>query len=102
MVKNSIRTAKITALISFVIGTILFIFFNLITYSYALLAVGVFYTAGAFFINSFVLLHILFLSFFNPNERKELLITCGIMLLNIPIAMGYVALISYIHYPSNY
>lgn len=84
-----IQTSRWTALISFSFGTLLFltqlVFFN----SVDLLVFGLFYVIIATFINLIFVIALFVEMFLRPLMIEELMITLGIMLLNIPIAMMY-------------
>lgn len=54
------------------------------------------------FINAFVLIHLIYLAIFNPKERMDLVLICGILLLNIPIVIGYIYLLSASLFPTKY
>lgn len=93
MKSNLNSTAKIIALISFVIGTCLF---SLYLY-YGIFFIPILLTLGflvlAIIINLIMLTVILGTLFINKASKSEGLKTCGIILLNIPIAMLYYYLI---------
>ena len=97
--KNLIISGKIIALISFVIGTCLFSLFLYFDQSETIGMIGFYFVVIALITNS-ILFFILFISSaIYENYRLELLKTCGIMLLNIPIAILYVHLI--VNFPTN-
>ena len=79
---------RITALISFLIGTTFFAmhFFN---HNVCIMIEGLLYIILAFFINIFILLIILGKAIHDEKNRAKLLQTIGIMLLNIPIVFLY-------------
>lgn len=54
-----------------------------------MLYIGMYYITGAFLINLFVVKLILFKASYDKANRKKLLKTIGLMLLNIPIAAFY-------------
>lgn len=89
MVERSILTAKKTAFISFSIGTMLFLLYQLSLESLTLIYIGFAYTLGAIIVNSIVILHLLYLLISFPKELKKLLLTCFVVLANIPIAITY-------------
>lgn len=80
------KLGRLTALISFVLGRIIFILYFL-TSSFELLFVGYIYIILVGFINIAVLFLVLLKA--GSDSRKELLITCGIMALNIPVMLFY-------------
>ena len=90
--KTLINSAKVTALFSFVLGTIL-LALHLYLKQPKLLIIGFYFTLIAIFINSIVLLIILILAIINIRYRYELLKTSGILLLNIPIVVFYIYIV---------
>jgi hypothetical protein len=88
--KNNLNiTARITALVSFVVGTMMLAFY--LYYGESALNIGftLFFIATAFIVN-IVLFVILFLSALtNKTNRYNTLETCGLMLLNIPVTVLY-------------
>ncbi len=101
MIQKSILIGKQCALLSFIIGTFLFMIFFL-EQSMLLLKIGIIYIIVSFFINTFVIIHLIYLAIFNPKERMNLVLTCGILLLNIPIVIGYIYLLSISLFPTKY
>jgi len=93
MVEKSIFTAKKTAFISFMIGSMLFILYAFVHQSLALIYIGIMYIAGATFLNGIVILHLLNLLFKFPRAWKKLILTCLFVLANIPITILYLNLI---------
>jgi hypothetical protein len=87
--KNLIPIAQITSLVSFILGTILLILYIYLARADDLISVGIIYLITTFIINSILLIILLVAATINSNLRIELIKTCGIMLLNIPIAYGY-------------
>jgi len=85
-----IQTSRWTALISFSLGTLLFLAQQLFLFnSYDLLVLGLFYVIITAFINLIFVIALFVEMFLGPLMIEELMITLGIMLLNIPIAMMY-------------
>lgn len=84
-----IQTARWTALISFSLGTLLFLTQLAFSNSVDLLVLGLFYVIIAAFINLIFVIALFVEMFLRPTMIEELMITLGIMLLNIPIAMIY-------------
>lgn len=82
-------TSKVTAILSFGIGTVLFALQMFFKNADNLIPLGILFIAVAIAINIISLIVILFSMINHPNERLELLKTCGIILLNIPIAILY-------------
>ncbi len=93
MVDDSILTAKKTAFISFAIGTFLFLLFVFITQSLKLIYLGFAYVLGAIIINSIVMHYLVYLLLNFPRAWKKLILTCLIVLSNIPISMLYLYVI---------
>jgi hypothetical protein len=101
MIHESIQIGKQCALLSFIIGTFLFMIF-ILDQSILLLKTGIIYLVISLFINVFILIHLIYLAIFNSKERKDLAQTCGILLLNIPIIIGYIYLITLSLFPIKY
>ena len=93
MIEDSIFIGKLSALLSFLIGTILFGVFTFFIQSILMFKIGVIYILISLIVNTFIFIHLLYQAYFNPKYRLELIKTCGIMLLNIPITIGYLYLI---------
>jgi len=83
-----IKTGRLTAVISFALGTLLFISYYL-TSAGSLLFMGYGYIAMAGVINLVLLLIILVRAITDKENRKKLLITSGLMLGNIPVMLVY-------------
>lgn len=88
-IKNIITTSKSITIISFIIGTILFALQLYFSKSGALIFPGIIFILIATIINSISLIVLIFSLSGNNNHKLELLKTCGIVLLNIPIAILY-------------
>jgi hypothetical protein len=88
-----IHTARWTALISFSLGTLLFLTQLAFSNSVDLLVLGLFYVIIAAFINLIFVIALFVEMFLRPLMIEELMITLGIMLLNIPIAMMYLMIL---------
>ena len=86
---SSLDISKIVASISFIIGTLLLVLFLFFKQEESLIMLGFYYVIGAFIINTFVLLSLLTRLILNSENRIELLKAIGIILINIPIAIGY-------------
>jgi len=92
--RKSSQIAKSTAIISFIIGTILFLSYQLTNID-VLIGLGLIYISIAFFTNSVLLLFLLIELFFvDKKERVEILKYIFLMLLNIPIAIIYLSYIT--------
>ncbi len=88
--KNNINfTGKIVALVSFVIGTCLLSFYLYFGNSF----IDIFTAASIIFIevivNIVILTTIIGQTLLNKTDKTDALKTCGLMLLNIPIAILY-------------
>jgi len=77
------------ALISFLIGTILFLLYFLIPKNESILFLGLFYVFAASFLNGIAFLALIFHLINNKKNREETLIKILIILANIPIAIAY-------------
>ncbi len=86
--ERHIKLGRQTALISFLLGTGIFGLYFL-TSSFELLFVGYGFIALTGLINFGVLISILLKAKKNKDNRKKLLTTCGLMLLNIPLMLFY-------------
>jgi hypothetical protein len=84
-----------TALISFLIGTILLIIFYL-TNSYSMTLFGMIFIAIAGIINLVVLVKVLINLINEKENRKKHILTSGIMILNIPIAVFYFFIVMFL------
>lgn len=84
-----IQTSRWTALISFVLGTVILLIHQALPSYYETLMIGLFYVAIATFINLIFALVLFAEMILKPLMAEELMITLGIMLLNIPIAFLY-------------
>lgn len=79
-----LQTAKYSSLV----GTVIFLAFCITSYE-ALPIFGFFYILAAVAINGIFLFALIIETLVNANDRRELLTTIGIMLLNIPLAFIY-------------
>ena len=91
--KTFISTGKIIAILSFVIGTVILALHLTFKHNTTLLIVGLYFTIIAVIINLIVFLSLLVTAIINFEYRFELLKSCGIILLNIPIAFLYFYLV---------
>ena len=98
---NLIFTRKITAALSFIIGTVLLSLFFYFRESEFIIQAGLIFTFSALIINSLLFLMIIISAGFNNKYRTELLKISGIMLINIPIAIGYLFLVIHTVFPSK-
>ena len=83
-----IKLGRITALISFIAGTIIFGLYYLSS-AFILLFVGYGFIALMGLINIGILVAVLSRANRDKENRRKLLKTCGIMLLNIPVMIVY-------------
>ena len=86
---NLINTSKAIAFLSFVIGTILFALKLSIITSLSFIYFGMIFIIVATIVNTISLIALIFLICGYTDQRLELIKTCGIILLNIPIALLY-------------
>ena len=86
-----IKTGKLTALISFLIGTAIFGLYFL-TSAAELLFFGYGFILLTGLINLIILGTILTAAYKDNTNRKKLLLTSGLMLLNIPVMLVYVSI----------
>ncbi|WP_452226320.1 hypothetical protein [Lacinutrix cladophorae] len=91
--KNIILTSKITAATSFIIGTVLLAVYLYFDNLKNLEQIGFGFILIAFWINLILLVILIISAFVKPKFRIEILKTCVILLLNIPIAIGYFFLV---------
>jgi hypothetical protein len=103
--KNAERlpiTGKTTALASFVIATSLFSFYLYFGQPYQMEQIGILVIILALIINSLLFVATLIASVLYKDYSFELLKTCGIMLFNAPVTIGYLYLVLTINFPSNF
>ena len=86
--ERHIKLGRQTALISFLFGTGIFGLYFL-TSSFELLFIGYGFIALTGLINIGILISILVKANKDKDNRKKLLTTCGLMLLNIPVMLFY-------------
>ncbi len=96
---NLIQVSKSVALISFIIGTILFSLFLYLGESQIPIMIGIKFVIAAIAINAILFLANLLLSAIYVENRMDYIKTCGIILLNIPIAIFYLYVILSIEFP---
>ena len=84
-----INTSKAIAILSFLIGTILFATQLYFITSYRLIYFGIIFIMVTAIINTISILTLIFSMLGYTSQRLELLKTCGIVLVNIPIAILY-------------
>ena len=86
---NFINTSKAIALLSFVIGTILFAIQLCFITPIGLIYSGIIFIVVAVIINTIALTALVFVLLGNTDNQSETIKTCGLILLNIPIAILY-------------
>ena len=86
---NIINTGKLIAIISFVLGTCLLVLHLLIPKEQPIIIIGLYYVGYAAAINAFSFLILVITAFTYWKNRIEVFKTCGLLLLNIPIAVLY-------------
>jgi hypothetical protein len=86
--KRHIKLGRNTALISFLLGTAIFGLYFL-TSAFELLLIGCGFIALTGLINLGVLISTLVKAYKDKENRKKLLTTCGLMLVNIPVMLLY-------------
>ncbi|WP_308990878.1 hypothetical protein QLS71_012395 [Mariniflexile litorale] len=97
-----IITSKTLAASSFIIGTILFTLQISFRHSHALVYPGIIFIIVAVILNTMSLLGLLIYLFVNPKEKHEIIKACGMVLLNIPIAILYFFIIINIEFPTEF
>lgn len=80
------ETGKQTAKYSAIIGIGIFLLFCISRFE-ALMPIGLFYLVVAAIVNGIILLTLFIELLINAKDRKQLLISMGIMLLNIPLSL---------------
>jgi len=85
---NLITASKCIALLSFIIGTTLFTL-QLYNDELDLIYMGLIFMSIAIIVNTISLFILIFSVLKSNKQKSELLITIGIVLLNIPIAILY-------------
>ncbi|WP_452227917.1 MULTISPECIES: hypothetical protein [unclassified Lacinutrix] len=93
--KNLILTGKITAASSFIIGSILLAIYLYFENPNHLETTGITFIVIAFWVNLILWIILVISAILKPEYRVEILKTCGIMLLNIPVTFGYFLLVLY-------
>ena len=99
---NLTLTSRAIALLSFGFGTILFSLFLYFGESIVPIMVGVKFVIVAILVNSILFLTNIILAITNSENRIELLKTCAILLLNIPIAILYFYIVISIEFSSKF
>ncbi|WP_438422390.1 hypothetical protein [Aquimarina macrocephali] len=87
------KSALIVATISFLLGTLLLLFF-LISQSSIVLDIGLFYVIIASVLNIIVFVGLITNAIINYQYYKENLTTIILVILNIPITIGYIIIVA--------
>jgi len=82
------KISRIIGLFSFVMGTILLALFYLTEHA-ILISIGIFYILFAVIVNSIFLIGLVSKIFSKESDKKQLWISIGIVVLNIPIVILY-------------
>ncbi|CAH8292778.1 hypothetical protein EV196_10382 [Mariniflexile fucanivorans] len=99
---NFITTTKAIAAISFIFGTILFALQISFRHSHMFIYPGFIFVIVAIILNTISFLGLLFYLLGNPKEKLEIIKACGIVLLNIPIAILYFIIIINIDFSTQF
>ncbi len=83
------------AIVSFVLGTLLFLGYFVIDDEFLIMLYGFFYVIIAIIINLLLLIYLLYKWLENPLAKKEISNQVLILLVNIPIAILYFVIIFY-------
>lgn len=83
------------ALLSFLIGTLLFISYFLFPKWENIIFVGILYVLAALFINIIILVNLIIDFITAPSQRKNIAFQMVVVLLNVPIAITYFSIIIY-------
>lgn len=86
---NLLDIGKITAFISFVIGTCLLSFFLYFGDNFVSIGFAIVYIIIALIINSILFTLIIIAAILNKTDRFKAFKTCLVMLANIPVSMLY-------------
>ncbi|AXG72367.1 hypothetical protein KORDIASMS9_04638 [Kordia sp. SMS9] len=94
-----LKTAKIMAILSFLGGTFLLIAYFYHAGSMAILQVGIYYALLAVLINC-ILFFTLFIALMHSKiQRKKILKSLILMIINVPIGLCYIGVIVSYHLP---
>lgn len=74
---------------SFVIGTLLLLFYKSTSHGGLILLIGFYYLLFSIVINSIMLFYLIFLCIILPDKRENLALKIILLLCNIPIAILY-------------
>ena len=90
--KNQTKIANQTALISFLVGTVLFTAYKLTEYD-PLIGIGLLYIGLAIVVNVYTLGSTLFESIIDKGNRISLLLSSLVLTFNIPVVLLYINLL---------
>jgi hypothetical protein len=74
---------------SFVIGTLLLLTHKAMLHNNMVIIIGIYYILLAIFINTMMLLYLIFLCIILPDQRENLALKIILLLCNIPISILY-------------
>jgi hypothetical protein len=96
MTSNSFLTLPLSsqlAIVSFVLGTLLFGSYLVFSNQTTLISIGIYYLLSAIIVNSIMLLWLIYNCFLKPYRLKQIRIEILILLTNIPVAMLYFSIL---------
>jgi hypothetical protein len=93
MIYLLVKTSKVVAFLSLVIGTILFLLQISGPFS-VLWILGLIYMIIAISVNIILVVALIISTFSHPEMKKELLDALGLILLNIPVAILYFCILT--------
>ncbi|MES2277147.1 MAG: hypothetical protein V4592_14050 [Bacteroidota bacterium] len=88
---NYIKTGRITTIVSFIIGTLILVMYAL-SLDFGVMYLGILFIMLAGLTNVVVLILLLFKAVTDAPHRKKLLLTAGMMLINIPVLIFYLSI----------
>lgn len=88
------KYATLLTLVSFGIGTLLFVLLQCNPDSFELLAYGLLFVILAVFVNFLMLVNLIFLLFIYPEQREAIAIKILLLLSNIPMACVYFSFVA--------
>jgi len=86
---SSLDISKIAAGVSFILGTLLLVLFLFFREFESIVIFGLYYVLIAFIINAFIVIWLITRLIIHSEKWIELLKAIGVILINIPIAIGY-------------
>lgn len=90
---SPLNISKIIAGISFVLGTLLLVLF-LFFKSKLIVGLGIYYVITALVINTLFFIGLLARFIVDSGNRLEILKSIGLILMNLPIAIGYLFIVT--------